>query len=221
MRDVHTRNDMRLAAAGTGYDRHAGPRELNKTGAFIMKEEKLNRRERSCRFKAPVRVVLTPEAALSNDRGRFVPLSLPRRWIGDIMHFAKRVPVVAGERTLRIRPLLDARRSTPFAPGWYATIVKGFAMVSARIPELRQAYLPFPYPHLYEHPFSVATAIIDRTWDDEHATFLCPMKHPERRPLIELHDTLQGLKSDPIAAHGPLRRIVRTSRFPRPIRRAL
>jgi hypothetical protein len=138
-----------------------------------------------------------------------------------MVHFAKKVPIVAGERTIRVRTFIDARRATRFAPGWFASIVKAFGIVSDRIPDLRRAYLPYPWPRLYEHPHSVASVVLDREYLGEHATFLCPMLHPERLPLVGVHEKLRALQQDPIEKHGTLRRLVRHSRFPLPVRRAL
>jgi hypothetical protein len=172
---------------------------------------------------APIKRIVTapakPEFKMGSERGRSIPLSLPRRWIGDMLHFAMKVPLVAAERTLRIRTLVEARRATPFAPSWYATMFKAFAMVSERIPELRRAYMPFPWPHFYEHPFSVGSVVITREYEGEPATFLCPVLHPERLPLTKLHDKLQSLQNDPVEKHGSMRRLIRTSKLPRPIRR--
>jgi hypothetical protein len=139
-----------------------------------------------------------------------------------MLYFAKGVPTVAGERTLRVKRLMDARRAVPHAPSLYAAVLKGLAIVSVRVPELRRAYMPYPWPRLYEHPHSVGATIINRKWDGtEDATFLCPILHPEREPLAKLQAKLNQLRTDPIEKHGSLRRLVRTSRFPRPVRRAL
>ena len=158
---------------------------------------------------------------MGTERGRNISLSLQRRWIGDMLHFAKKVPVIGGERTLRIRALVEARRATPSPPSWYATMLKAYGIVSARIPELRRAYMPFPWPHLYEHPYSVGTVVVDREYQDEPAVFLCPVNYPERRPVTALHDLIHGFQTDPPEKHGPMRRIIRTSKYPWPIRRLL
>jgi hypothetical protein len=158
---------------------------------------------------------------VGDEKGRYLPLSLPRRWVGDMLYFSRSVPVVAGERTLRLCPLAEARRAGPVAVGWFSLIVRGFALVSARMPELRRAYMPYPWPRLYEHPFSVASVVIDREWEGEHAACMCPIKHPERMDLAGLQAKLHALRTDPFEKHGSLRRLVRTSRFPRPIRRTL
>ena len=41
--------------------------------------------------------------------GRNLPLSLPRRFICDLVHFAHRVPTVPVERRMNLAPLVMAR----------------------------------------------------------------------------------------------------------------
>jgi hypothetical protein len=158
---------------------------------------------------------------VSDEKGRYIPLSLPRRWVGDLLYFSRGVPIVAGERVLRVRPLAEARRECPAAMGWFALLTRGFGIVSARMPELRRSYMPYPWPRLYEHPHSVASVVIHREFEGEPAAFLCPVKHPERLDLTALQAKLNALRVDPIEKHGSLRRLVRTSRYPRLIRRLL
>jgi hypothetical protein len=158
---------------------------------------------------------------MAEDRGRTLPLSLPRRWIGDMLHFADRVPVVAGERIIRVRSLVDARRALPRPPAWNALVIKGLGLVSARIPAMRQAYLPYPWPKLYEAPYSVASVVFERDFAGESATFMAPLVQPETRTLAVIQAKVKAWKDDPIEAHGVLRRIVRNAKPPRPIRRMI
>jgi hypothetical protein len=67
----------------------------------------------------------------------------------------------------------------------------------------------------------VGTVVVDREYQAEPAVFLCPVNYPERRPVTALHDLIQGFQTDPPEKHGPMRRIIRTSKFPWPIRRLL
>ena len=138
-----------------------------------------------------------------------------------MLHFADKVPVVAGERILRVRALAEARRAFRHPPGWNALVIRGLGMVSARIPALRQAYLPYPWPRLYEAPYSVASVVFERDFAGEPATFMAPLVQPESRPLAEIQRKVQGWKDDPIDSHGVLRRIVRNAKPPRPVRRLI
>ena len=138
-----------------------------------------------------------------------------------MLHFARRVPLVAAERTLRVRAIADARKAASHPPSWHSLVVKGLGLVSAKVPELRRSYLPYPWPRLYEAPYSVANVVFDREYAGEPATFMCPMPHPERLTLAQIADKVTRWKADPIEAHGVLRRLVRNAKPPRPVRRLL
>lgn len=154
-----------------------------------------------------------------NNRGKNIPFSLPRRWVNDLLHFAKKVPVVSGERYLRVRSMMELRRATPNPPSWSSLMIKAICLVAERVPELRRAYMPYPWPHLYEAPHSVASVIFDRVYEGEHAAFVAPIMYPERRSLAEIAAKTRALQSDPIENHGALRRLIRTSKLPWPLRR--
>jgi len=158
---------------------------------------------------------------MGEDRGRYLPLSLPRRWVGDLLYFSRRVPLVAAERPLRVAALDAARRATPTPPGWAALLIKGVALVGRRIPELRRAFMPFPWPRLYESPTTVASVVIDRVWRGEHAAFISLLPRPDDLPLGAIQHRLNRWRTDPVEQHGAFRRLIRNSRFPLPVRRAL
>ena len=159
---------------------------------------------------------VTPE-----DRGRYLPYSLPRRWVGDMLHAARKVPVIACERVIRVKAMRELRRQTPKPPSWSSLLIKAMGLISVKMPELRRAYLGFPWGRIYEAPYSVASVIFGRQFRGEEATFFAPMLHPERSPLDKIGGKLQAWKNDPVEAHGALRRLVRNAKPPRPIRRAM
>jgi len=162
---------------------------------------------------------------LSNEipqgRGRNLGFSLPRRWVNDLLHFAKKVPVVSGERQLRVQSMMELRRKVPQPPTWSSLMIKAFSIVGQRVPELRRAYMPYPWPHIYESPYSVATVVFDRVYEGEHAAFCAPIVHPECRTLNEIASKTHALQTDPIEMHGSLRRLIRTSKLPLPLRRLI
>src|SRR5262245_52758639 len=104
-------------------------------------------------------------------KGRRLTLSLPRRQVGDMLHFAMKVPSVPVQRCMRLGPLFAARRKMEPRPKWVLLLAKGFSMVAAETPRLRQAYMSFPWPHLYEHPHSIATIAVEREYKGEEAVF--------------------------------------------------
>jgi hypothetical protein len=153
--------------------------------------------------------------------GRSLPLSLPRLFICDLLHFAQKVPTVPVQRRMNIAPLVAARNQAFPRPSWCSLFTKAYAMVAAGRPELRRAYLTLPWPHLYEHPTSIASVAIERRWQDEDAVFFVQIRAPESHAAEQLDDYLQECKVRPIEKIGTFRRTLRVARWPRPIRRFL
>ncbi len=156
---------------------------------------------------------------MANPAGRNLSLSLPRRFVCDLVHFARKVPSVPVQRTMNVAPLVAARLAATPRPSWCAIFTKAYARVAAAMPELRRAYLGFPTPHLYEHPLSVASVAVERRYEDEDAVFFAPVKSPDRLPLYELDEELRRHKHAPLERLASFRRVLLISRLPRPLRR--
>src|SRR5438552_1809090 len=99
--------------------------------------------------------------------GRTLALSLPRRFVCDLMHLARQVPTVPVQRRMNLAILAEARRLAVTKPSWCAIFTKAYGIIAAARPELRRAYISFPRPHLYEHPNNIASIAIERRLDDE------------------------------------------------------
>jgi hypothetical protein len=150
---------------------------------------------------------------------RRLPLSIPRRLVGDLLHFARQVPSVPVQRRMALRPVVEARRNCLERPSWVALFAKAFSLVAAETPPLRQAYLKFPWPHLYEAPFSVATVAIEREYQGEPAVFFAQIRSPDEQSLPALHGHLHRYKSTPLAQVSGFRRALRLGRIWQPLRR--
>jgi hypothetical protein len=151
--------------------------------------------------------------------GRRLSLSLPRRWIGDFLHFAQKVPTVPVQRRMNIAPLVTARDQAMPRPSWCALFTKAYAMVAAARPELRRAYLTFPWVHLYEHPINVVSIAIERQLDGEDAVFFTQIRGPEEHTPEQLDRVLDHCKELPVDRIGTFKRALRISRLPWPLRR--
>jgi hypothetical protein len=153
--------------------------------------------------------------------GRFIALSPCRRFIGDLVHFARKVPAVTVQRRMPLGPLVQARAACQPPPGWAAIFLKAYCLVARKHPELRRTYLPLPWPHIYEHPRSVASVAVERFYHDENGVFFAVLPHVEEKPLAEISDLLRQYKEAPVKRFGTFRRILRVSRLPLPVRRLL
>jgi hypothetical protein len=152
-------------------------------------------------------------------RGHTVPLSLPRRLVGDVLHFARQIPSVPVQRRMDLGPLLAARAACAVRPSWVALFAKAYGLVAAENPRLRQSYLTFPYARLYEHAESVATISVERSYHGEDAILFGRLKAPEGQTLASLDEHLHRWKTAPIEEIGAFRQALRFTRLPRPLRR--
>jgi hypothetical protein len=93
--------------------------------------------------------------------------------------------------------------------------------VGRRWPPLRQSYIPYPWPHIYEHPESVIAVVIEREWQSGHGVFFDHVVSPDRQSLPVIDTLVRSLKSLPVEAVGGYRRLIRIARLPLFIRRLI
>jgi hypothetical protein len=153
--------------------------------------------------------------------GQYRPLSLNRRFICDLIHFARGTPTVPMQRRMHLAPVVAARQTAIPRPGWCAIFAKAYAFVCAARPELRRAYVSFPWPRLYQHPISVASIAIERHLEDEDVVFFTQLRQPEKRGLLEIEAHLRHCKEQSVGNLSQFRRILKITRLPRPLRRLL
>src|SRR4051794_17145732 len=115
-----------------------------------------------------------------------IPLSLPRRFVGDLLHAAGSVPLATAQRRMCLREVAHIREQIKPRPGWSLLFTKGYALVAQRRPVLRRLFVALPRPRLYEHPHSVATVSIQRYHGSEPGVFFAHLIAPEERSLTEL-----------------------------------
>jgi hypothetical protein len=154
-------------------------------------------------------------------RGRIVPLSIPRRIIGDLMYFAASMPGVAAQRSMQLGALVSTRAQCAARPSWPAIFTKAYATVAQDMPELRRTYLKLPWPHLYEYPASVAQVAVERDYAGEPAVFGCFIKDPAPLPLREIDRRIKHAAQAPIEEVRNALRIANIARLPLLVRRLL
>ncbi len=140
-----------------------------------------------CRSDTPIFATesLVPEPAgdeLERPRRMLVPRS--RRLVIDLLHFQAKVPTCAHDRNCDFRRMAEARERCPVRISWSMIFIKAFGLVADRYPALRQMYLPFPWPHIYQHPTSVAMVATHRDHCGEPWLFWSRFTQPEKRPLV-------------------------------------
>jgi hypothetical protein len=154
-------------------------------------------------------------------RGRWIPLSGPRRFVGDLMHIARGVPTVPVQRRMALAGVVASRAVVSDRPCWPAVFIKAYARVTDDLPELRRAYLALPWPHLREYPRAVASITVERDYQGERGVFFGRIRNPAELTLRELHTRIRHLAEAPIESIPEFRKLLSFARWPRPIRRNL
>lgn len=151
--------------------------------------------------------------------GHRVGLSVPRRFVCDLMHASRNVPVITFERRMNLADVVAARARLARRPAWALLLAKAYAAVAARRPELRRAYLPQPWPHLWEADASVASVAVEREYRGEPGVFFGFLRAPDAQPLEEMMTALDEWTSKPLEEIRPFKRQMTYSRLPLPARR--
>src|SRR5437763_12822236 len=115
--------------------------------------------------------------------GRYLTLTPARRIVADLVGVSLRVPTVCMERRMKLGPVVAARAAADPRPGWCAVFTKAFAVVSARMPELRRAYLTFPWPRLFESAEVFATVAVERPMGGDLGVGFALFRGPETWPV--------------------------------------
>jgi hypothetical protein len=152
-------------------------------------------------------------------RGAARPISLARKFIIDFMHAS--VPHVTIKRTMNLERLVKARALQDNGPGWLPIIVKAFCIVARREPWLRTFYIAWPWPHFYEVPKSVAMIAIVRDDFERDATFILRVGAADEYSLTDLEAIIQRGRSLPLEDQPSMKRLLRLTRLPLPLRRLI
>jgi len=154
-------------------------------------------------------------------RGKAIRLSVQRRMVIDLLHFASAIPTVPVQRRMSLGPLAAARAACRERPRWTAIFAKGYALVAHEFPDLRRAYIKIPWPHLYEYPASIASIIIEREYRGEPCLFSILVNDLDTLSLRELGRLLQHAATAPVDEIKKFRLSLQIGRLPRPVRRLL
>jgi hypothetical protein len=158
---------------------------------------------------------------MNEPMGRSLPLTPTRRFLIDLMHFARKVPSVPVARTIDLSALFAPRQAHPCRPSWSILFMKAYALVAAEYAPLRRSLLTFPWSRLYEHPQSTCSLALERTLDGEEGIFVGLFRSPETQSIRELQHSLEWYKNSPLHEIGFFRQLIRFGHVPRPLRRLM
>jgi hypothetical protein len=168
---------------------------------------------------------VTP-SALSKDsdvmtNGHFKRLSLARRIVCDFVFASRNVPLVPIERRMPLAPLVVERNRPEFKPSWVVLFLKAFARLSERYPELKQHYVAWPWPRIYESNTVQGAVAIEREIEGERGILLALCSDPAVKSIRELDAWLTLHKTAPIDTIESYQRALYFASLPWPVRRLI
>jgi hypothetical protein len=171
------------------------------------------------RAEAPPPVAPPPQPAPSAPHGRSFLLPRSRRLVTDTLYFSQKIPGQPLTRYANVAPVAALRQKASVRIGWPVLFLKAYGLLSAENPALRQTYMPWPVPYLYEHPVSSARMTISREHEGEEWVFFLQIVEPEKKSLVELMDVIRESREAPVESVTKFRQQVMFSRVPRLLRR--
>jgi len=152
--------------------------------------------------------------------GRCLALSPARKMVIEILHHGSKVPSLPLSKEINVSALVDVRKAGAFV-SWTAIFMKAYGLVALQHPELRRAYVPLPWPHLYEHPYSDCALLLEREHQGEAIVLGAKVRAPEGQTLAALDGHLRHYREAPIQDVGHFRQWLRIGRLPGVVRRVL
>lgn len=152
-------------------------------------------------------------------KGHWVRFSENRRLVLDICALSRRMPLFPAERHMNLGFVEQARDAAVSRISWATIFTKALALTAAAQPAFRQAYMRWPWAHLYEHAFSTASIAVHRQDRNEDRLCWAMLSRVEEMSLKEIQDRLDGYKNAPI--HEAFRKQWRMSRLPTVVRRVM
>lgn len=153
-------------------------------------------------------------------KGHCLALSPARKMVLEFLHHGQKAPSLPLSKVMRVGALMDARKAGA-AASWTSIFMKAYGLVAQQHPELRRAYIPFPWGHYYEHPISECVVLLERDVDGENATLGGKVREPEAQPLGQIDADVTRLRTAPIDEICEFRQWLRLGRMPWLIRRIL
>jgi hypothetical protein len=102
---------------------------------------------------------------------------------------------------------------------WTILFLRAYALLGAKTPQLRQTYMAWPWPHIYQHDQTACMMAISREHRGEDRLFFGLFRTPEERTLPQLQSRLDVFKTQPIPEVREFKGQRLLSSLPRPLRR--
>ncbi|MCI0359798.1 MAG: hypothetical protein L0211_15080 [Planctomycetaceae bacterium] len=154
-----------------------------------------------------------------NPMTRRLAISCNRALVLDGLVFARAAMLFPVEREFDLAQVARLRERQHPRVSWVVLFLKAYAIVARQHAPLRQAYIRWPWPHLYQSAYSVAMLAMNRQFEGEDRLCWGRFGEPADQPLAALQQRLDRYTHE--AVEQIFKRQVRLSRLPGWLRRSL
>jgi hypothetical protein len=152
---------------------------------------------------------------------RWKKLTPARTLVTDIVTIANRMPLAPLLREFDLPELDQLRRQVRPRLSWTVLMMKAYAIVAKRHPELRQIFMRRPFAHIYEHPQNIAQVTITREVAGETRLFFARFHRPEETSLIKLQQQYEFVRRAPLDEVKQFQHQITFARVPAILRKPL
>ncbi|MFQ5731623.1 MAG: hypothetical protein ACE5KM_06695 [Planctomycetaceae bacterium] len=135
------------------------------------------------------------------------------------MRLGRRIPTSAVTRQCAAPKLPGLIHGASPSISWLTVFLKAYAIVADRRPEMRRTWMPFPRPHLYEHPYGIGRVAIHREHRGVRWPLFAGISRPASRSLRELQNEIDWLQTAPLRDIPAFRSQYAFSAYPGVVRR--
>jgi pyruvate/2-oxoglutarate dehydrogenase complex dihydrolipoamide acyltransferase (E2) component len=130
--------------------------------------------------------------------GRRKALSRARVNACRFMHFSRAIPAVTQSREINLAKLVAVRNAAPVNISWAALFVRAMVLVADRWPPLRQCYMRWPWPHVFQSDESVIMVAVQRKFRDEDWLFFGRFRSPHTNSLSTIENRMNKYRNGPV-----------------------
>jgi hypothetical protein len=151
--------------------------------------------------------------------GKRIAFSNGRCLVNDVIRIAKKFPSAAFWGDFDAGSVARLRRLTRPKISWNVLYMKAYAKVAMQYPQLRQCYMGFPWPYLYQHQRNVCMLTLSREHQGEERLLFARFNNPESESLTDLQARYDYLRHAPIEEIKQFRHQVNFAKVPALLRR--
>jgi hypothetical protein len=115
-----------------------------------------------------------------------------RALVLDVVRLASKVPSFPVERWFELAELSAARAASKTRISWISLFARAYGLAGRDVPQLRQSYIGWPVPRVYQSPYSIISVSVNRQTDKGERLLFGRLRFPEQRSLVEIQNELDG-----------------------------